>query len=86
MCEGLEVASCIFNLNENVSGYFHILATSLHVCVCVCVCECARMRACGEGDSLQYILDRSWMGPTVGLDTVEGKKFLSLPGIYLKFP
>jgi len=44
------------------------------------------MRACGEGDSLQYILGRSWMGPTVGLDTVEGKKFLSLPGIYLKFP
>ena len=48
MCEGVEVASCIFNRNENVSGYFHTLATSLHVCVF------ARMHvlACGEGESL----------------------------------
>jgi len=71
ICEGLEVTSYIFNLNENVICYFHILATSLHLCVC----ECAHVRDCGEGDSLQYILDRSWMGPTVGLDTVEGTNF-----------
>jgi hypothetical protein len=53
MCEGVEVASCIFDLNENVSGYFHTLATSLLVCVCVCVCVCARahMHARGEGES-----------------------------------
>jgi hypothetical protein len=36
MCEGVEVASGIFNLNENVNGYFHTLAASLHVCVCLC--------------------------------------------------
>jgi len=35
MCEGVEVALYIFNLNINVSGCFHTLATSLQVCVCV---------------------------------------------------
>jgi len=40
----VEVASQIFNLNKNVGGHFHTLATSLHVFVCVCVfvpaCSC----------------------------------------------
>jgi len=41
MCEGVEVASRIFNLNEIVSGNVHTLdyfTTGVFVCVCVCVC------------------------------------------------
>ena len=53
MCEGVEVALCMFNLNGNVRGCLHTLTTSLHVCMfvfmcvceclCVCVCVCVRM-------------------------------------------
>ena len=51
-CEGVEVASHIFNLNENVNVYFHTLATSLQVCVCVRVCARACLR--GRREPLVY--------------------------------
>ena len=60
MCEGLEVASCIFNLNENVSGYFHILATSLHMCVCVCVCARACVLVGKETASSIFWIEVGW--------------------------
>jgi hypothetical protein len=37
-----------------------------------------------RGKSVRYSLDRSWVGPRVGLDDMEKRKFLTVPGLELR--